>query len=58
MTDEFKDIRNLEVEKLENESSEADSEVIKRKKKTQYVFAINDADEALDRLSQKKSGRF
>lgn len=50
--------KSLEPETLDNETSTSNEENIKRKKKIAYVFAINDADESLDRLMQKKSGRF
>lgn len=58
MADKFNENKAEESEKLDNERSTADAEAAKRKKKLSYVFAINDADESLDRLKQLKSGRF
>lgn len=56
--EKFKSGMRQEEDRLENENSRVQEDVERRKKKTSYVFAINDADEALDRLQQKKSGRF
>lgn len=58
MPEKFQESRVDSVERLENERSTADEEATKRKKKTTYVFAINDADESLDKLRQMKSRRF
>lgn len=58
MPEKFIESRAEESERLENERTTADEESARRKKKLSYVFAINDADESLDRLKQTKSRRF